>query len=239
MLVAVSCANMAPLAGGPKDEKAPVLLNTTPADNSRNFSGDRVTFYFDEFIQLKNAQQKLLVSPPMNEAPELRAKNRELTVVFKSQPEPNTTYTLNFGDAIADLNEGNSIQNFIFTFSTGSTADSLKASGRVINSFTLEPEKNVSVFLYNTKRDSLPYVAVPYYVTRTDNMGYFNFINVKEGFYHIKKSLPAPAGGINLKNIPSIKDFYGKDVVILIGASLYLKSSNLEKTVRDIISKFN
>ena len=185
VIIAISCANTAPLGGGPKDVSPPVLQSCDPPDNSVNFSDDRIFFNFDEYIQMKNAQQKLLISPPMQNPPELREKNRMLTVVFKSVPEPNTTYTLNFADGIADLTEGNAIQQFIYTFSTGPRADSLKVSGRVINSFTLEPEKNVSVFLYSEKSDSLPYKATPYYVTRTDALGHFRFINMKESSYTI------------------------------------------------------
>lgn len=176
---------MAPLEGGAKDVTPPMLLQSNPPDRQLNFSGDRVVFEFDEYIQLKNASQKLLVSPPMQQMPELKERNKTLTVLFKSVPEPNTTYTLNFADGVADLNEGNAIPDFSYTFSTGTYIDSLQVAGRIINAYTLEPDKEMSVFLYDKTGDSLPYTADPYYVTRTDASGNFRFRNMKNGSYTI------------------------------------------------------
>lgn len=185
LLLLSSCANMAPLEGGPKDVAPPVLLSSDPPNHSVNFSSDRIHFEFDEYIQLKNAQQKLLISPPMKTPPELREKNKTLTVVFKSISDSNTTYTLNFGDGVSDLNEGNVVPDFTYTFSTGSKADSLMVSGRVINSFTLKPESNFSVFLYPGQGDSLPYKENPYYVARTDAGGRFRFVSMRSGNYSL------------------------------------------------------
>jgi uncharacterized protein (DUF2141 family) len=176
---------MAPLEGGAKDVAPPVMLSSNPPDRTTGFSGDRIVFEFDEYIQLKNASQKLLISPPMNQTPELRERNKTLTVVLKTAPDSNTTYTLNFADGIADLNEGNAIQNFTYTFSTGQYMDSLQVAGKIIQAYTLEPAKDMSVFLYSQQGDSLPYTTSPYYVTRTDAAGNFRFLNMRNGRYTI------------------------------------------------------
>jgi hypothetical protein len=117
--------------------------------------------------------------------PVIKAKTRSIIVNLEEVPDSLTTYTFNFGDGIADLNEGNSIDNFSFTFSTGAYIDSLSAAGRVVNAATLEPEKNMLVMLYNENMDSLPYKSMPYYITKTDAAGLFYFRNLKQGDYKI------------------------------------------------------
>ena len=180
-----SCASQSALEGGPKDVKPPVLLKSVPANRSINFSGKKIILYFDEFIQLKSVQQKLVVSPPLNEKPEVLCKSRSVIISFKDTLLTNTTYNLNFSDAIADLNEGNSIDDFHFCFSTGQVIDSLKISGKVLNALTQKPESGMFVMLYNDTLDSVPIKNFPFYIGKTNTNGIFNIENIKSGRYKI------------------------------------------------------
>lgn len=180
-----SCASQSSLQGGPKDEKPPVLLNSEPLNKSLNFNEKKIILNFDEFLQLKSVQQKFVMSPPVKENPQITNKGKSVIISFKDSLLPNTTYNLNFSDAIADLNEGNSINDFHFCFSTGSVIDSLKISGKVLNAVTLKPEKNMLVMLYTDTLDSTPIKQVPYYIGKTNDNGDFKIENIKNGRYKI------------------------------------------------------
>ncbi|PIX32407.1 MAG: hypothetical protein COZ59_14155, partial [Bacteroidetes bacterium CG_4_8_14_3_um_filter_31_14] len=168
-----SCASQSAIQGGPKDEKPPTLLNSKPINKSLNFNEKKIALNFDEFLQLKSVQQKFVMSPPIKENPQIINKGKSVIISFKDSLLPNTTYNLNFSDAIADLNEGNSINDFHFCFSTGSVIDSLMISGKVLNAITLKPEKNMFVMLYTDTLDSTPIKQVPYYIGKTNDNGDF------------------------------------------------------------------
>ena len=119
------CANIIPPDGGFKDSIPPLLLKASPPDSSSNFSEKKITLTFDEYIQLQNPNQELIMSPVPKEEPAIESKLRTLTIRLKDSLEANTTYTLNFGNAIRDINEGNIARNFTYIFSTGRTFDSL------------------------------------------------------------------------------------------------------------------
>ena len=185
ILFLISCASQAPLGGGPKDETPPKLLSCTPENHSVNFTGKQIELTFDEFVILKSIQQKLVISPPTSIKPEVTAKLRSVLIKFDEDLIPNTTYTLNFSDAIADLNEGNSIPDFHYSFSTGTSIDSLKVSGSVKDGFTLKPESGMFVMLYSDTTDSVPIKKPPYYLSKTNSTGNFTIENVKAGRYKI------------------------------------------------------
>jgi len=187
LIVAVlpQCAKVVSPTGGPKDTLAPVLARSIPAINSTNFSGQKVVLYFNEYIQLKEIQQKLIVSPPLKTKPEIRLKGKSLELLFNDSLRKNTTYTVYFANAIADNNEGNAIKNFSFAFSTGSTIDSLTVSGVLTDAFTLEPVDGALVMLYGSNADSLPYKELPMHVTRTDKKGLFTLNNLKNIDYKV------------------------------------------------------
>jgi len=180
-----SCASQSAIQGGPKDEKPPTLLNSKPINKSLNFNEKKIALNFDEFLQLKSVQQKFVMSPPIKENPQIINKGKSVIISFKDSLLPNTTYNLNFSDAIADLNEGNSINDFHFCFSTGSVIDSLMISGKVLNAITLKPEKNMFVMLYTDTLDSTPIKQVPYYIGKTNDNGDFKIENIKKGRYKI------------------------------------------------------
>src|ERR1044071_5786669 len=131
-VLTTGCANIIPPSGGPRDSLPPVLIKATPVDSARNFTGNRITFTFDEFVDLQNVYQNLIVSPIPKSLPDVEQKLKTITVRLKDTLEPNTTYSLNFGNAIKDYNEGNVLKNFTYIFSTGNTIDSLELKGKVI-----------------------------------------------------------------------------------------------------------
>ena len=131
-MVLPGCASIIPPQGGPRDSLPPRLIKASPADSTRNFTGNRIAFSFYEFVDLQNIQENLLVSPSPKTNPLIESKLNTVTVRIKDSLEPNTTYSLNFGNAIKDYNEGNVMKEFTYTFSTGPYIDSLELHGKVI-----------------------------------------------------------------------------------------------------------
>lgn len=179
------CAKIVAPTGGPKDTLAPKLVRSVPAMNATKFKGEKLVLTFNEFIQLKEIQKKLAISPPMAKKPELIQRGKSLEIKLKEPLRENTTYSIYFADAIADNNEGNPIKNLVFAFSTGDIIDSLVVSGNIINSFTLLPVENSFVMLYDSQNDSLPIKALPRYLTRTDKNGNFVFSNLQASDYKV------------------------------------------------------
>ena len=183
--MAVACANMGYPTGGPKDEEPPHIKKSNPPVNALNFDGKKISIEFNELIQLKEANQKLVVSPPMNKKPYLVTRGKTLEIEFEEDLQPNTTYTLDFADAISDFNEGNVIPSFQFSFSTGETVDSLQVSGDLFEAEDLSPADGVLVMLYNNLADSAFKTLVPVRMAKTDEKGHFTIHNVHPGKYRI------------------------------------------------------
>ena len=182
------CANVVSPSGGPKDMKAPVVLETSPANNSTNFKGRSIHLTFDEFVTLNNPAGNVLISPPMNKKPTYRTSGKTVIIRFEEPLRPNTTYSINFGDAIKDLHEGNAMSGYTFNFSTGDIIDSLSLKGKVISASTLKPGENFYVALYSNDNDtvtldSLPYRVKPNYVTTTNKNGEFQFSGLADKEY--------------------------------------------------------
>jgi len=159
-----SCANQVPLEGGPKDEAAPVLQKAVPDTFALNFRGRRITLSFDEFVVVRNPSREVIVSPPVDELPVVQVTGKSVEVIFQDSLKSNTTYTIQFGESIADNNEGNVLQNYSYTFSTGPFLDSLEAYAVVLDAFTLKPVENVKWMLYSEMGDSTPYKEKPFYI---------------------------------------------------------------------------
>ncbi len=184
-LVVYSCAITQAPGGGPKDTKPPMFTSADPANNSVNFSCKKITLTFSEYVKLKNLDKFLLISPPLNQLPDIREGGKTLTIRIKDTLRANTTYKFYLGDAIVDITEGNPLRNFSYAFSTGAVIDSLSLSGKVTNAFTLEPQKDLFVLLYSKTEDSVPYLERPVYVTRTYDNGNFVFTNLASGKYRL------------------------------------------------------
>jgi len=187
LLLLTACAQQGnqSLTGGPKDETPPTLVKASPEIFSTNFSATKVEIVFDEYIDLKNLNQKLVISPPMEKKPVIKKKGRSVLIEFESELAPDRTYAINFGDALTDWNEGNPLENFQYVFSTGDKLDSLKIAGLVINALTNEPVEKAVVMLYAEDRDSLPYLELPIYLSITNKEGSFEINNMAEGSYKI------------------------------------------------------
>ncbi len=181
----ISCAQIVPLTGGEKDIESPKELESTPKNGSLNFAEKEITVEFDEFIQLQNLQSQFLVSPLMEEKPEVVVKGKKLVIKLQDTLQPNTTYSLNFGEAIVDITENNPIPNYKYVFSTGNYLDSLTYSGTVVNAFDLTPKEKTFVLLYNQFEDSVPYKELPRYVSITDKEGKFSISNIANGTYKV------------------------------------------------------
>src|SRR5471030_7453 len=131
--VIFSCANIQRPMGGPRDKTPPKLLKATPLNSTRNFNAKIIQLDFDEFFKLTNQYQEITISPEMVKPPEFQIKNKSLVIRLKDTLQKNTTYVINFGKAIADVNEGNILKNFTYVFSTGPTIDSFRITGNVRN----------------------------------------------------------------------------------------------------------
>lgn len=179
------CAKIVAPSGGLKDTLAPVLLRSVPANNSKNFKGEKLSLTFNEYIVLKDIQKKLVVSPPMIKRPEIIQKGKTIEVRLKEPLKEETTYTFYYGDAIVDNNEGNPLKSFEHVFSTGNKIDTLAAIGKVVNALTLLPEEGVLVMLYDKMTDSVPYKELPVHIAQTDKKGIFVLKNLGPKDYKI------------------------------------------------------
>jgi len=185
-LVVLGCANIQHPQGGPRDLTPPKLLKATPPNMTRNFKAKEIRLEFDEFFKLNNPYQEITISPTPAKLPEYNTSKKSIVVVLKDSLEKNTTYVINFGKAIADVNEGNVLKNFTYVFSTGSHIDSLSMSGSVINTLTQQKEKDATVMLFTLKQDSLLFGKKrPTIFTSTDTAGNFTLSNLHPGDYRI------------------------------------------------------
>lgn len=185
----ISCAKRGSITGGLKDTLAPVLISSSPKNLSTDFKGNEITLTFDEYIKLKNINKQLIISPPMKYEPLITPTNvsRFITIKLRDTLQPNTTYSLNFGQGITDNNEGNAYNQFKYVFSTGSYIDSLTLNGKIKDAYEKNVDNFVSVMLYEVNdkfKDSVIYKENPRYITNTlDSMRTFRFENLKAGKY--------------------------------------------------------
>ncbi len=190
ILVLIRCANPVTPEGGPKDTTPPALIKSVPPLYMRNFNASKVKIYFSEFIQLKDLNKELIISPPMQKMPDIKAKGKVLQIEFNEALKENTTYNLFFGNAIVDLTENNPLTNFQYIFSTGDVLDSLSIKGTVVSAFDLTPSKGINVMLYldnndTVPLDSMPYVVRPYFMTKTNENGEYILNNLPDKSYKL------------------------------------------------------
>lgn len=176
ILLSTQCAQITPLTGGKKDETPPKVLKYNPNNTSVNFISKVIEIEFDEYIVLRDVANQFIITPQTKEVPDIQAFGKKVKITFNETLLPNTTYKLAFGNAISDLNESNVLQNFEYIFSTGSTIDSLKLSGQVLNAFDKKPAAQILVGLYDIEsNDSVIYKDKPLYICKTNEGGYFSF----------------------------------------------------------------
>lgn len=183
--VMYSCANIGNPSGGPIDKTPPIFMRSNPTPNAVNVKDRKIEIFFDEIVSLKDPSTKIIVSPAQTEMPRMSALGRKVTVELVDSLLPNTTYTIDFSNSIQDNNEGNAIDNFAFAFSTGSVIDSMRVSGYVLDSRTLEPMQSVVVGLQSNLADSAFHKEKLQRVALTNDRGQFTIRNVSSGSYHI------------------------------------------------------
>lgn len=212
---ATSCANIIPPGGGPRDSAAPVLVNAIPRDSMRQFKGNRITLYFDEYVTLENIQEHLIVSPNAKTQPVVESHLRTVTVRLKDSLEANTTYSLNFGKAIKDVNEGNAAKEFTYVFTTGNVIDSCFIEGTVQLSESGKIDSTLIVVLHNNLDDSAVSTLRPRYYARVDGRGHFRFNNLPPSRF----ALYAMPNDYNKRFDDSTKLFAFLDSSIVAGTS--------------------
>ncbi|HWD90302.1 MAG TPA: Ig-like domain-containing protein [Mucilaginibacter sp.] len=182
----LSCASIQKPQGGPRDRTPPKLLKATPPNMTRNFNAKQIRLDFDEFFTLKNQAAEISVSPAQEKTPNIYYRKKTIIVDFKDTLQKNTTYVINFGKSIADVNEGNILNNFTYVFSTGPHIDSLSVSGTVMNSLTGEKVKDATVMLMTPKEDTARFGKKrPSIFATTDSAGNFSLNNLHTGAYYI------------------------------------------------------
>lgn len=185
-LLCVSCANRGTgPQGGPRDTIPPMVVKESPMNGSLNFDAKRIEIHFDEYIQLDNVQKNVLISPPQQTPPEVKAIGKNVSVVFNEPLQDSTTYTIGFGAAICDYNEKTPLHDYVYSFSTGDVIDSLSVSGRVYDAANLDPISDVLVGIHSNHADSalgtIPFTRI----ARANEEGYFTIHNMRSGIYRL------------------------------------------------------
>ena len=178
-----SCARMGQPDGGWYDDTPPRVIAATPTDKAINVKAQKINIWFNEYIKIQDAQNKVIVSPPQLEQPEIKDAGRRIVVELKDSLKPNTTYTIDFGDAITDNNESNPMGNYTYSFSTGDRIDTMEVSGYVLNAENLEPIKGIQVGLYDDISDTIFRQKPMIRISRTDSRGHFTIKGVAPGTY--------------------------------------------------------
>ncbi len=180
------CAQVGDLSGGEKDVTPPKLVQADPPHGSVWFTADRIVLHFDERITLDQVRDRLLVSPPLDEMPEVQLVGpRSVRIRLKAPLKAATTYSFGIGEAVKDLTEGNIASGATYVVSTGAVLDSLLVRGRVIDAYDATPRKNVLVSIYDTADTTTLRTGRPAYATRTDANGHFTLDHVKDGRYRL------------------------------------------------------
>ena len=185
LFLCIRCASEGFPSGGPKDEDPPIFVKSLPVPNALNYKGKEVVISFDENVVLKDIFTNFIASPPLEEDPEVKAIGKEVRIELNNKLQDNTTYTLYFGDGIADNNEGNLYTNFTFSFSTGNVIDSLMISGIVLDARNLDPLKNALVGVYSNLNDTAVIKNVPQRIAKTNMLGIFTIKNLPDSNFHI------------------------------------------------------
>lgn len=183
--ILAACASIGNPTGGPRDEDPPRFVKANPAPGSTNVSRDRITIDFNEIVNVKDAFTKVVVSPPSADVPRVSSLGKRVSVQFNDTLLPNTTYTIDFGNAIEDNNEGNKLQGFSYTFSTGAEIDTLRISGMVLGAKDLEPQQGILVGAYSNLSDTA-FLKLPFQrVAKTDDRGRFTIRGLAPGNYRV------------------------------------------------------
>ena len=185
VLLLASCANPVAPNGGKKDTDPPKVLSSDPKNKSVNFTGKKIVLDFNEFVALNNPNAQMVISPPLEQFPDIQLRGKSVVLTFKEKLKENATYTINFGESIKDITENNPLKDYTFVFSTGPQLDSLQVKGMVLDAEKSQTVDDILVMLYKDLADSVVSKSKPYYFGHTDKSGRFSINNVKEGTYKI------------------------------------------------------
>lgn len=185
VLLLYACANIAAPTGGLYDVDPPEVVKATPTFNATNSTQRKVEILFDENVKIEKPMEKVIIAPPQQSFPIIKAQGKKVIVELEDELLPNTTYTIDFTDAIVDNNEGNPLENFSLSFSTGDQIDSLAISGIVLRAENLEPVQGIYVGIHSNLNDTA-FTTIPFErISRTDSRGQFTIKGVAEGKYRV------------------------------------------------------
>jgi hypothetical protein len=231
MLLLQGCAKVGTPTGGLKDITPPKYVDGEPENRSTEFKGKEISFRFDEFIQFKDLNKELLVSPPLKLKPDVKLKGKSVNIRLKNELAPNTTYTINFGKSISDLNEGNLLPDFEFVFSTGDQIDSLSVAGRAVNAFDHKPLKDqeIMVMLYDNLADSAPLRQIPRYIGRANSDGLFTINNIHPDTLRL---IAVNDANGNLKYEPGAESIAFLDSFLVVNATTVKPMTFIKDTIK-------
>lgn len=235
-ILLVSCGQQVAPTGGPKDSLPPKLVLAVPGINATNFKSDRISLYFDEYVTLDNPFEKITYSPIPKVNPSSDAKLRTITIKIKDTLEPNTTYSIDFGESIKDINEGNILKNFSYAFSTGEYIDSAFLTGEVILAETGLIDTTLVAVLHNNLDDSAIAYAKPRYFARLKGDGSFLFRNLKPGVYNLF-ALKDQNGDRKYDQPSELIAFMDNTVIVGIDTSVVLYAFEAARTDSPVVKK--
>lgn len=185
LTLVAACARMGNPDGGWYDETPPRVVGASPAEKATGVKTRKLHIRFNEFIKIENATENVVVSPPQLESPDIKAGGKSIDIELKDSLKANTTYTVDFSDAITDNNEGNPLGNYTYSFSTGEHIDTMEVSGWVLAADNLEPVKGILVGLYANLADSAFRTQPMLRVAKTDGRGHFVIRGIAPGKYRV------------------------------------------------------
>jgi hypothetical protein len=233
-VIGSGCAQMGAPTGGPRDTIPPVLISAVPELLTTDFRGNKITLTFDEYINVKDVQKNVLVSPYPKKFPIIEYKLKTVSIRLKDTLLANTTYAINFGNAITDNNEGNPFVEFTYVFSTGKTIDSLTLSGSVYMAETGKPDSTLMVLLYRNANDSSVQQRKPDYMARVNSSGHFHFTNLSAGQYRLY-ALNDRDGGKTYNSPTEAFAFLNEDIIIApVADTVVMYAYEEEKDVKKI-----
>ncbi len=207
------CGQPMPPTGGSRDTIPPLLVKANPADSALNVKSNKITLEFNEYVQLQNIQQQLVISPVPKIIPLVESKLKEVTIRLKDTLEPNTTYTINFGESLQDVNEANAMKNFTYIFSTGSFIDSGKLTGKVVMADNGKVDSTILVVLHSNLSDTAFTTMRPRYFARLNKEGFFTFRYLAAGRYNVF-ALKDADGSLKFDQVSEVIGFTDRPVEI-------------------------
>ncbi|MFA6368572.1 MAG: Ig-like domain-containing protein, partial [Bacteroidales bacterium] len=233
--ILISCAKIGSPSGGNYDRTPPKLLEANPKHNSTNYKGNEFEIMFDEYIVLANTSEDIIISPPLKNKPTIKSNLKTLSVSWTDTLSDNTTYIFDFGSSIVDYTEGNKLDKFSYSFSTGPYIDTNEYKGKLIEAYSQKPVSNKYVMLYKSEDSSIVSKQKPNYITRTDSNGNYHFRNIAKEKYLIL--------ALDDKNQNLLYDLSTEPIAFsneMIEATIYSKDSikNLQSNKTNILYYF-